>query len=371
MWKHKARDMKREPQWRREDVIVFPELRALQVDMLSASPEITALCLGRKWDLGDTPLPPGAIELSTFRALFRLWSFPPAVLEVPEPLFVRELPRSLLLAAGARLGGLLSGRPVVVVTYAIENNDLQSLVGLPGIRGRWVARAIRPILALLVAIIYGRVIFGSPSAQRAYARVAPRFASKGTLLLELPAVDGRAHLERGQTVAFVGELANRKGLPLLMEAWPLVERAVPEARLVIAGAGPLEVDVRDWCASWSSRSFLGMVPHDEVPNLLAGARVLAAPSIREGRWREQIGRPISEALAVGVTVVTTTETGLADWLRNEGHVVLSASPSATELADGVIRALREPLDPSVVTRSLPSRHGRYSAHDALHPAGAQ
>jgi glycosyltransferase involved in cell wall biosynthesis len=44
-------------------------------------------------------------------------------------------------------------------------------------------------------------------------------------------------LERDRHVAFVGKLIVSKGVDLLVAAWPLVLREVPEARLVVAGFG--------------------------------------------------------------------------------------------------------------------------------------
>ncbi|WP_460799916.1 glycosyltransferase family 4 protein [Nocardioides pacificus] len=348
--------------------MVFPELRSEQVNLLLASPAVDALCLGRKWDLGDTPLPRNAIECTTRGAIMWLFRRRPAVVEIPEPLFLRELPRSVLLAASARIVCLLTRRPVRVVTYAIENNDLHSLVGLKGLLGRVVVSAVRPTLATVMALLYDQVIFGSDSAFQAYNRIAPRFAAKGSILLELPKARAEEPSQPDEpTVIFVGELARRKGLPLLIEAWPLVEEAVEGARLHIVGAGPLESEVNEWCRSSPSRAFLGLIPHHTVASVLQTGRILVAPSIRDGRWREQIGRPISEGLASGLTIVTTTETGLADWLSRQGHYVLPAAIDAHQLAAAIVAALGDPLGVAEVQRSLPPTDGRFLSHTRLHP----
>ena len=49
-----------------------------------------------------------------------------------------------------------------------------------------------------------------------------------------------------------------------MDAWPLVTAAVPEARLVVAGRGPLEGLVRERAAADPSIEFLGSLPGDGV-----------------------------------------------------------------------------------------------------------
>jgi glycosyltransferase involved in cell wall biosynthesis len=100
--------------------------------------------------------------------------------------------------------------------------------------------------------------------------------------------------------------------------------------------------------------------------MLEHASILVAPSLREGRWREQVGNPILEALATGTTVVTTTETGIADWLLDHGHHVIRPAHLRERLGPAIIDALQQPLPIDRVLASLPTEDGRALADAWLH-----
>ncbi|MPQ98920.1 MSMEG_0565 family glycosyltransferase [Modestobacter sp. I12A-02628] len=115
----------------------------------------------------------------------------------------------------------------------------------------------------------------------------------------------------GGYVLAVGGIEPRKGTLDLVEAMALLNRAEarrgrPATRLVVAGGETL-FDYRDYRARVEARAaalgvqplVLGQVDHEELPALVAAARVLAFPSTREG-----FGLAAMEALAAGVPLVT-------------------------------------------------------------------
>jgi glycosyltransferase involved in cell wall biosynthesis len=170
-----------------------------------------------------------------------------------------------------------------------------------------------------------------------------------------------------RSVAFVGALTPRKGVPTLLDAWRLTEEAFPGAELHVIGSGPLESEVVAWAAAApTTRHFHSQLPQRDVVKLLPSFAVLAAPSIRWGRWREQIGLPIKEALRSGLTVVTTSETGLAPWLTEHGHHVLPATPTPVQLSEALVRALENPLPRARVLADLPDVSARLEADEWLH-----
>jgi glycosyltransferase involved in cell wall biosynthesis len=97
----------------------------------------------------------------------------------------------------------------------------------------------------------------------------------------------------GCTVLMAGSLLPVKNHAVVCRGWPDVVAAVPGARLVIAGAGPLKPFVSN-----DSVTLAGRVPPGAMPALLAGARCLAHPSWSEGR-----PRAVLEAMACGVPVL--------------------------------------------------------------------
>ena len=170
---------------------------------------------------------------------------------------------------------------------------------------------------------------------------------------------------RPPVVAFVGALAERKGVRVLLAAWSLVVARRPDARLVVLGKGPLEDEVRSALAADPSALLEVDPPRDRIHGVLDGARVLTLPSQPRPAWREQVGLPIVEGLSHGCTVVATTETGLADWLQEHGHLVVPDAGSAEALADGLVAALDRARTADDVLDDLPTRDGRLAADDVL------
>jgi len=95
-----------------------------------------------------------------------------------------------------------------------------------------------------------------------------------------------------------------KGHDALIEAWPSVRRALPDARLWIAGEGDdsarLVAKARDHGVA-DCVHFLGRVPNDELGSLYRRASVFAMPSCQEG-----FGLVYAEAMWWGLPCIGTT-----------------------------------------------------------------
>jgi glycosyltransferase involved in cell wall biosynthesis len=106
-------------------------------------------------------------------------------------------------------------------------------------------------------------------------------------------------------VLAVGTIEPRKGYPALIEAMIEVWRLDPKIKLVIAGGdgwGREEFDATVHRLGVRDRIVLaGYVDTDTKADLLAGAELLAYPSIYEG-----FGLPLLEAMHAGIPVVSTT-----------------------------------------------------------------
>lgn len=330
---------------------VIPELRAAHAARTESwgRGEIV-LYRKRKWDLAHGEAIPDnchRLNAASVRAASRLGDL---VVELPEPLWVREVPWTVMTAL---LFSVISRGHVRFVTYAIENNDLHALLG-GGARGKF----LRWVIGSSFAKILTRICFGSEDARRSYAGLPHIGAVPNALFLELPAPVQPASPEEPRSGAlFVGRLEDRKGLRELMEAWPRVEAVYPSDILVV-GDGPLVADVKEWVAlKPESRAHVSHIEHGALTHTYRSRRVLIAPSKREGRWKEQIGLPIKEALAHGMTVVTTADSGLSPWLDAHGHRVTPLS----RLTDAITDALDAPLAPRAVLATLPTVDGREAA----------
>ncbi|MGZ4664634.1 MAG: glycosyltransferase family 4 protein [Frankiaceae bacterium] len=128
-------------------------------------------------------------------------------------------------------------------------------------------------------------------------------------------------------IVAVGTVEPRKNLPLLISAHRMLPAAPP---LVLVG------DVR-WAGGIQAGPgvhLTGYLPEKDLRHIVAGARVLAYPSRREG-----FGLPPLEALACGVPVVVSDLPALREVLTEHARFV--AVGDAEALAAGLAAALRE------------------------------
>lgn len=353
---------------------IVPELRAAHIERHRLGTAAELLYLDENYDLAGTPLADGIHRVSLMGALRRFARTGATTLEVPEPLWMRFWPKHVALVVGFKVAGVLRGRAHRVVTYAMENNDFATLVG--GRRGApaWVVRAVGTLIGVTARLTLDRIAFASEASRAVYLGLPFVDGIEHAVGTELPRPVAEAPAAAPLTCVFVGAMERRKGVRELIAAWPSVEAAVPGSRLVLVGPGSLVDEVSAWAAgSPSSRSVLDGLPHDEALAILQSATALVAPSVPDGRWREQIGLPIKEALAAGVTVVTTEQTGLAGWLRDHGHEVLDHADASFShrLSRTLIRVLRAPLDRDQVRADLPDTDGRLVADAWLHGARAR
>jgi glycosyltransferase involved in cell wall biosynthesis len=145
-------------------------------------------------------------------------------------------------------------------------------------------------------------------------------------------------------VVAIGRFVRKKGFEHLIDAMALVSRRLPEARLVLAGGGDLDVELRARAAARGIADRViwpGLLPHDRVPALLAAADVVAVPSVRDEAGNvDGLPNVAMEALASAAAVVATAAGGLGEVLRNgeTGLIVPERDPAALAEALGALLA---------------------------------
>ncbi|MEM1108218.1 MAG: glycosyltransferase family 4 protein [Planctomycetota bacterium] len=129
-------------------------------------------------------------------------------------------------------------------------------------------------------------------------------------------------------VGYAGRLVEEKGLLNLLEA---IKQSPAHTRLVLAGSGPLEPQLRqrvDDLGLDSRVEFLGAMPFDRLPELFNAIDVLALPSLTTARWKEQFGRVLIEAHACGTPVIGSDSGAIPEVVGKGGLVVPEANSDA-------------------------------------------
>ncbi|HSA51281.1 MAG TPA: glycosyltransferase family 4 protein [Yinghuangia sp.] len=157
------------------------------------------------------------------------------------------------------------------------------------------------------------------------------------------------------TLGFIGRIDEpRKGLPVLMEAFPRIAEAFPGARLMVAGRGDAEEAVEDLPDSLRDQvTFLGMVSDEEKARLLRSVDLYLAPNT----GGESFGIILVEAMSAGAPVLASDLDAFRQVLDGGRAGELFPVEDAGALADAATALLRDP-DRRARLRDIGARHVR-------------
>ncbi len=116
-------------------------------------------------------------------------------------------------------------------------------------------------------------------------------------------------------VIFLGSLTLRKGLHYLLQAF--AELKLPDAELILIGS--ISPEIKQFLAQYSgSYLYVGEKPHLDLYKYLSTGSVFVLPSLEEG-----LAMVILQAMACGLPVICTKNTGAADIIQNgkEGFII--------------------------------------------------
>lgn len=153
-------------------------------------------------------------------------------------------------------------------------------------------------------------------------------------------------------------LSEQKGITYLIEAAKSVLERVPKARFVIAGDGPLRVQLEQQVAKAELGDRFRLVGYRrDIPDLLSSFDVYVLPSLWEG-----LPLALLEALRLGKPIVCTRVGGNAEVVEEgvQGWLVPPREPRA--LADRLIEVAS---DPGFRTRASASGQKRFFDHFSL------
>jgi PEP-CTERM/exosortase A-associated glycosyltransferase len=155
----------------------------------------------------------------------------------------------------------------------------------------------------------------------------------------------RYGLTAGKTLGFAGSFYAYEGLDLLLRALPAVLRAVPGARVLLAGGGPRDGALRQLASELGvahAVHFTGRVPHAAIGRYYSVMDVMVYPRIP--RRLTELVTPLKplEAMAMGKLVVASNVGGHRELIRDgeNGHLFTAGSVDA--LAATLVGVLQAP-----------------------------
>lgn len=170
------------------------------------------------------------------------------------------------------------------------------------------------------------------------------------------------NLNRQWTVGFVGRLVPEKGVDDLAQAMVPLLHAHPEWQWVVAGAGPLAEPVQQQIHTQHLDGQLRMIPWlstTEMTGMMNALDTLVVPSKTTPSWKEQFGRVLIEAMAVGLPIVAYGSGEIPQVVAEAGIVVPEGDIDA--LRTGIARVHDEPgLRDSLAQRGLVRVHDHFS-----------
>jgi glycosyltransferase involved in cell wall biosynthesis len=141
-------------------------------------------------------------------------------------------------------------------------------------------------------------------------------------------------------VVFVGRFVEKKGLDVLVKAWPSVQRQVPDARLRILGFGPLE----SLAHSAGDAVEVVLSPNrEQVRDAIRDSYVVVSPSrTAPDDSVESLLVVNLEAQASGRPVVTTRHGGIPEFVSDGETALVVPESDPNALADALTTVLRDP-----------------------------
>ncbi|MFF5263158.1 glycosyltransferase family 4 protein [Actinomadura viridis] len=236
--------------------------------------------------------------------------------------------------------GLLAG-PLGLPSVATTHGHEVWWAGVPGPR-----QALRRIGARAGIVTY--------LTEHTRARIAPALGPRARTARLVPGVDAAAFRPGAEGAAEVRErhglgdrpvvltvsrLVPRKGQDRLIRALPLVREAVPDATLLVVGAGPQDFWLRGQAAE--GVVFAGGRPHAELPPYYAAADVFAMPcrARRLGLETEGLGIVYLEAAAAGLPVLAGDAGGAPEAVRHGETGIVVDGRSVPEIAGRLVELL--------------------------------
>ncbi len=178
-------------------------------------------------------------------------------------------------------------------------------------------------------------------SQKAFDEIYPHFP-QGNYEIIPNGVDTKRFNPRGaklkgfsdkRMILFLGRLDPRKGLRVLLNAFPLIKEKIPDAILVVAGKGSPPTDIPETLRK--SIVFKGMIPPEMVPLYYRSADLYCSPAL----FGETFGIVLLEAMSSGTPVIASDIDGYREVIPDKEMLFEKGNPKS--LADKAISLLKD------------------------------
>jgi phosphatidylinositol alpha-mannosyltransferase len=219
------------------------------------------------------------------------------------------------------IGALAMTRSPVVATFHASGDLAWAKLGMP-------------VWGFLLDRIDARIAVSERARATAqhYAPAKYEVIPNGVLIPPEANPSGREH-----RILFVGRQEARKGLPVMLRAWPEIHRRTG-ARLRVIGADPLAVRLQlaRQRIHEDGIDLLGFLPQERLTEELLAAKALAAPSL----GGESFGMVLTRAFACATPVVASDIEGYRDVMEpGLGFSIPPGDPAA--LTEALVELLAD------------------------------
>ena len=157
-------------------------------------------------------------------------------------------------------------------------------------------------------------------------------------------------------ILYCGQLIERKGVAVLLDAFLAVADDYPESELVLVGEGPLRQALAERVPERLRHrvKFAGFQPVEQLPQFFSFADIFVLPSLHDG-W----GVVVNQALGAGLPIICTSAVGAAADLVVPGSNGIIVAPADVSALAAALRSLIGDRE----RRSNFGENSRIRAHD--------
>lgn len=139
---------------------------------------------------------------------------------------------------------------------------------------------------------------------------------------------------------FIGMIAERKGVHVIVDALPRVLTTLPSVHVVIAGSGEDDAILQQRIEKTDIAGSVTRIPwvaHDEIVKLYSVADVFVYPSLPYRGWEEQFGYALAEASLMGLPIISTCSGSIGDVVQDGTTGILVPPNDRGALSDAMVQ----------------------------------